>query len=66
MRRIPGSHAPNIKNRSSKQLIWFTKMKPITKSMSNECLKDLSKKGYKSADKELTRRLNKKSKEESK
>ena len=58
MRRIPGTHVPNIKNRSSKQLIWFTKIKPVERSMSNEQLKDLSKKGYKLADKELTRRSN--------
>ena len=58
MRRIPGTHVPNIKNRSSKQLIWFTKIKPVERSMSNEQLKDLSKKGYKTADKELTRRSN--------
>lgn len=66
MRRLPGSHVPNIKNRSSKQLSWFTKMKPITKSMSNDQLKELAKKGYKPADKELTRRLNKKTMKESK
>ena len=59
MRRIPGTHVPNIKNRSSKQLIWFTKIKPVERSMNNEQLKDLSKKGYKLADKELTRRSNK-------
>ena len=59
MRRTPGTHVPNIKNRSSKQLIWFTKIKPVERSMSNEQLKDLSKKGYKLADKELTRRSNK-------
>ena len=64
MRRIPGTHVPNIKNRSSKQLIWFTKIKPAERSMSNEQLKDLSKKGYKLADKELTRRSNKKTKKE--
>ena len=58
MRRMPGTHVPNIKNRSSKQLIWFTKIKPVERSMSNEQLKDLSKKGYKPADKELTRRSN--------
>ena len=59
MRRTPGTHVPNIKNRSSKQLIWFTKIKPVERSMNNEQLKDLSKKGYKLADKELTRRSNK-------
>ena len=64
MRRIPGSHVPNIKNRSSKQLIWFTKMRPIERSMSNDCLKDLSKKGYKPADKELARRSNKMKKDQ--
>jgi len=36
MTRIPGSHAPNIKNRSSKHLIILTKHKPAVKSMSNE------------------------------
>lgn len=66
MRRLPGSHAPNSKNRSSKQLTWLTKMKPVIKSMSNEQLKLMSKKGYKPADVELNRRLNKKSKKESK
>ena len=37
----------------------MTKIKPVERSMSNEQLKDLSKKGYKPADKELTRRSNK-------
>ena len=59
MRRIPGTHVPNIKNRSSKHLSWFTKIKPVERSMSNEQLKDLSRKGYKLADKALTRRSNK-------
>ena len=59
MRRMPGRHVPNIKNRSSKHLIWATKIRPAERSMSNEQLKDLSKKGYKPADKELTRRSNK-------
>ena len=59
MRRMPGTHVPNIKNRSSKHLSLFTKIKPVERSMSNEQLKDLSKKGYKPADKELTRRSNK-------
>ncbi len=38
MIRIPGSHAPNIKNRSSKHLIKLTKMKSALRSMSNEAL----------------------------
>lgn len=42
MVRIPGNHVPNIKNRSSKQNIWFTKMKPVVKSMSNEELMRLN------------------------
>lgn len=36
MIRIPGSHPPNIKNRSSKHLIPLTKCKPYVKSMSND------------------------------
>jgi hypothetical protein len=38
MRRLPGSHIPNIKNRSSKHLSWLTKIKPIVRSASNEQL----------------------------
>lgn len=59
MRRMPGTHVPNIKNRSSKHLIWATKIKPAERSMSNQQLRELSMKGYKLADKELTRRSNK-------
>ena len=64
MRRIPGTHVPNIKNRSSKHLIWATKIKPAERSMSNQQLMELSKKGYKLADKELTRRSNKMKKDQ--
>lgn len=42
MIRIPGSHVPNIKNRSSKHLLWHTGMKPAVRSMSNEALSKLS------------------------
>lgn len=56
---MPGTHVPNIKNRSSKHLIWATKIKPAERSMSNQQLMELSMKGYKLADKELTRRSNK-------
>lgn len=56
---MPGTHASNIKNRSSKHLSWFTKIKPVERSMSNQQLRELSMKGYKLADKELTRRSNK-------
>ncbi len=38
MVRAPGSHPPNIKNRSSKYLICLTKRKSIFRSMSNEAL----------------------------
>jgi hypothetical protein len=43
MVRIPGSHTPNIKNRSSKHLIPFTKIKPAIWSMSGDQLRALSK-----------------------
>jgi hypothetical protein len=43
MRRIPGSHVPNIKNRSSKHLGCLTKMKSALWSMSGDALKTLSK-----------------------
>ena len=42
MVRIPGSHAPNIKNRSSKQNICLTKVKPAVRSMSNAALAALA------------------------
>ena len=42
MTRIPGEHVPNIKNRSSKNLICLTKHTPIVKTMSNEALNKLS------------------------
>lgn len=61
MVRIPGSHPPNIKNRSSKQNIWFTKMKPSVRSLSNEALQKLSSESEAAA-KELKRRANKKNK----
>lgn len=38
MVRIPGDHAPNIKNRSSKHLIPLTKHKSIYRSMSADAL----------------------------
>ncbi len=63
MRRIPGSHAPNIKNRSSKHLSWLTKMKPIVKSMSNEALAESK---LPEAHKELNRRQKKREKKDAK
>lgn len=61
MVRIPGSHAPNIKNRSSKHLIPLTKVKPIYRSMSNAALEEMAKgdgknKGNYDAQQELNRR----------
>ena len=38
MRRIPGDHAPNTKNRSSKHLSMLTKIRPMVRCMSNEAL----------------------------
>lgn len=35
MRRLPGSHEPNNRNRSSKHLDWLTGIKPVYRSMSN-------------------------------
>ena len=58
MIRIPGSHVPNIKNRSSKHLIPLTKVKPAIRS--NAALEELAKgdgkKRYFPADAELNRR----------
>lgn len=60
MIRVPGSHVPNIKNRSSKHLIPLTKVKPAIRSMSNAALEELAKgdgkKRYFPADAELNRR----------
>ena len=53
MTRMPGEHAPNIKNRSSKHLIPLTKCKPAERSMSNE---ELMKYTSYAAVKELKRR----------
>ena len=68
MRRLPGSHAPNIKNRSSKQLSWLTGMKPIYRSLASAVLEEMAKgdgkhKSYE-AEKELTRRRKKRDKKE--
>lgn len=56
MRRTPGKHEPNAKNRSSKHLGWFTKIKPIVRTMSNEWLTKRSNNGYHDATAELERR----------
>jgi hypothetical protein len=64
MTRIPGEHLPNIKNRSSKHLIWFTKIRPILRCVNNEVLTRWSNNGHRSAYAELQRRKNKKDKKE--
>lgn len=40
MRRLPGSHPANIKNRSSKHLGCLTGHKPAVRSMSNAALSE--------------------------
>jgi len=67
MVRIPGSHAPNVKNRSSKHLIPLTKVRPIYRCLSNAALEALSRgdgknKGDYDAQKELNRRQKKRDK----
>lgn len=77
MRRLPGSHIPNIKNRSSKQLGWLCGRgyKPVYRSMSNAALqeivnteadKKMKGQSYWLARKELDRRAKKRDKMEDK
>lgn len=42
MRRLPGSHPANIKNRSSKHLGCLTGHKPAVRSMSNSALSEFN------------------------
>lgn len=63
MVRIPGEHAPNIKNRSSKHLICMTKIKPVVRSMSNEALNAMN---TSEARAELNRREKKRAKKQNK
>lgn len=63
MIRLPGSHMPNIKNRSSKHLGWLTKMKPAVRSLSNAALNELT---TAAANKEKARRQKKRAKKEAK
>ena len=63
MVRVPGEHAPNVKNRSSKHLICLTKVRPIVRSMSNEALNALSSSEARA---ELNRREKKRAKREGK
>lgn len=63
MTQIPGQHSPTIKNRSSKQLICLTKVKPIERSVSYETLKGWAANGNREASKELARRNKKHAKD---
>ena len=63
MVRVPGSHTPNIKNRSSKQYICLTKVRPLVRSMSNEALNAWSSPEARA---ELHRREKKREKREAK
>lgn len=56
MVRIPGEHAPNVKNRSSKHLIPLTKIKPIERCISYDKLTTWANGGDRAAIKELARR----------
>lgn len=56
MLRIPGEHAPNIKNRSSKHLMLLVGHKTSYRSMSNERLKELASAGNPMASREAARR----------
>ena len=68
MIRIPGSHAPNVKNRSSKHLMLLTNVRPIYRCLSNAVLEEMAKGDGKhknfDAQKELNRRQKKREKKE--
>jgi len=74
MRRLPGSHPPNIRNRSSKQLSWLCGVghKSALRSASNAALEEMAKPDKKGktqcweAEKELKRRRDKRAKKEDK
>lgn len=42
MRRLPGTHPANIKNRSSKHLGWLCGVTPFVRTLSNEALAQLN------------------------
>ena len=65
MRRIPGSHAPNIKNSSSKHLSVFTKYRPIVRCVSGEMLQQWANANVKGASAEIKRRADKHAKAKS-
>ena len=74
MRRLPGSHPANIRNRSSKHLGWLCGVghKSALRSASNAALEEMAKPDKKGktmcyeAEKELKRRRDKRAKKEAK
>ena len=74
MIRLPGTHPANIRNRSSKQLLWLSGVghKLAVRSLPNAALEEMAKPDKKGrtmcyvAEKELNRRRNKHAKKEAK
>lgn len=64
MIRLPGSHVPNIKNRSSKHLFCLTKIKPILRCVNNELLTKMANNNISGAHNEIARRQKKRAKKE--
>lgn len=64
MRRLPGGHEPNNKNRSSKQYTWLTKLRPIVRCVNNTILTEWSNINIEGAHAELKRRQAKHAKNE--
>lgn len=58
MRRLSGEHVPNNKNRSSKQLTWLTKIRPIYRCLNGATLQEMASNGNFLAKNEITRRRN--------
>ena len=73
MRRLPGTHPANIRNRSSKHIsLCGVGHKPVVRSASNAALEEMAKPDKKGrtmcleAERELTRRCKKRAKKEAK
>lgn len=56
MIRTPGKFVPNCNNRSSKNLFWLTKFKPIYRCMNGDVLRKWANNGLTPALTELNRR----------
>lgn len=59
MIQIPGQHVPRVKNRSSKNLYFLTKIKPAVKCASNAVLEEWAKGTGAGVHKEIKRRADK-------